>query len=385
MIRVLHEVTIMDTGGAETLLMNIYRNINRDKIQFDFMIHRQEKGFYDDEIEKLGGRIFRGNKLSPFCMKKYYFPIDRVFKEYNEYKIFHAHNSTSMFTLKKAKQYNIPIRIIHSHTTRPLINYKLPIKLYCRKNNLKYATDTFACSEAAAKYLFGKENINKTIILKNGINVNNFLFDNIKRQKIRKKYGIQDNFVIGHIGRFSKSKNHKYLLKIFKEYKKNDKNCVLMLVGAGALQDKIKKLAKKMDILDDIIFCGVCANVEEYYMAMDVFVFPSKYEGLGNVIIEAQATGLPCIISDVVPKDVEITDLVTKISLKEKNAWVQKIKDTKCIDNYTRKEYNKQVLVSGYDIREVAKFIEEYYINKYKEYSLERSEKNEYSSSSSNI
>ena len=389
MIRILHEVTSMDTGGAETLLMNIYRNINRDNIQFDFMTHRQTRGFYDDEIEKLGGIIYRGNKLNPFHMKQYYAPIVEVFKK-QKYQIFHAHNSTSMFALKKAKQYQIPVRIIHCHSSRQLINYKLPIKLYCRKNNLKYATDTFGCSKKAVKYLFGKENLDKTVILKNGIDVKKFEFSEAKREKIRKEYGISEKFVIGHVGRLSRPKNHFYLFKVFKEYKKINSNACLMLVGKGELEGKLRKLAKKYNIEKDVIFCGPHANVEEYYMAMDLFVFPSLYEGFGNVVIEAQATGLPCIISDVIPEDVEITNLVTKISLKEKQKWIQKIQEIKCLNLKTRKAYNNQVLTSGYDIKEVAKFMEEYYTKKYEEViknetNMERNEINEDSNSSSNV
>lgn len=363
-IRILHEVTCMNTGGLETLLMNIYRNIDREKVQFDFLTQRQEEGFYDKEIIQLGGKIYKGIRFNPFHIKKYYTNISNILKGHPEYKILHSHSTLGMFALKQAKKFNIVVRIIHCHNPRSSINYKLPFRIYCKYNNLKYATDMFSCSKSAAEYLFGKRNVEKTIILKNGIDTFKFLFDKNKRNKIRQEYGIEDKFVIGHVGRFSESKNHSFLIDVFNEYLKINSNSVLLLIGEGKLQEHMKSKVKKLKIDDKVIFSGVHSNIEDFYMAMDCFLFPSKYEGFGNVVIEAEATGLPCIISNKVPSDVEITNLVKKISLKKLQNWVYEIKskEEKVKD---RTIYYKQVAEAGYDIKEVAKFLEGYYIEKF--------------------
>lgn len=365
-IRVLHEVTIMNTGGIETLLMNIYRNIDREKVQFDFMLHRDQEGFYDEEIRSLGGKIYKGVGFNPLKHKKYLNSIDDLFEEHKgEYKIIHAHNSFSMFTLRAAKEAGILIRISHAHNARPLFDYKKYIfKKYNRIKLKNYTTNMFACSSNAGKWLFGEKAIKegKVTIINNGIEPDKFIFNETIRNNIRKQLHIENKYVIGHVGRFNKQKNHEFIIKVFNEVLKNNKDSVLMLIGEGDLKEEISKEARKLGIIDSIIVISATNNVNEYMQAMDLFLFPSLYEGLGIVAIEAQAAGLQCVVADTIPKDAFITKNIRSLSLQEPiENWSKEI--LKYNNGYERKDTSETIRRSGYDIKQVAKGLEEFYLN----------------------
>lgn len=365
-IRVLHEVTIMNTGGIETLLMNIYRNINREKVQFDFMLHRDYAGFYDEEIKNLGGRIYSGVPFNPLKHKKYLDSLDEVFSKHkDEYKIIHAHNSFSMFTLRAAKNAGIPVRIAHSHNPKPTFDIKKSIFKRYNKYKLKdYTTHMFACSKTAGQWLFGKKAYEegKVKIINNGIEPEKFVFNSIIRKKLRKELNIEDKFVIGHVGRFNKQKNHKFIIKVFNEVVKNQENAVLLLIGEGELKDKVKEEATKLGIIDKILFLDVVPNVNEYLQAMDVFLFPSLYEGLGIVAIEAQGAGLECVVADTVPKEAFITNHIHSLSLQDSlQNWSKEI--LRFNRGYERENNSEVVKKAGYDIKEIAKNLEQFYLN----------------------
>ena len=363
-IRVLHENVVMDMGGIENLLMNIYRNIDREKVQFDFMVHRDKDAYFDDEIRNLGGRIYKCSPFNPFKHFKYMSDINKILKEHPGYNIIHAHSELNMWPLKSAKKYNIPIRISHSHSTREIKDLKWLFMEYEKIFLKQQCKDLFACSIDAARWLYGEKAVkqNKIKYIKNGIKVDDFEFHIDIRNRIRKELNLENNFVIGHVGRFMKEKNHKFMLDILKEIKKIKSNSVLIFVGDGELEDEIKNKARKMGIANEIRFLGVRSDVKYLMQAMDIFLFPSFYEGLGIVLIEAQALGLESVVSENIPDEAFITDLVHKVSLeKDASYWAKKI-----IDIYNNKKNRKgrqeDIVKAGYDIVNTAKFLEEFYL-----------------------
>lgn len=370
-IRILHEVTSMNTGGVETLLMNIYRNIDRSKIQFDFMMHREEgKSFYENEIKELGGRIYSGIPFNPFKHKKYIKSLEDFFKEHPYYKILHAHNAFSMYTLRSAKRYGVKVRISHSHNGRPkLFDYKTPFKLYARLKVKKYSTDLYACSKVAGDYLYGEKYVKngEVTILKNGIDTNKFNFNKTLRDEYRTSLKIGNKIAIVHIGRFNIQKNHNYLIDIIYELKKINDNFILFLFGEGDLEKKIKRKAEKLHLENNVVFMGIKGNINEYLNAMDIFILPSLFEGLPLTGIEAQTNGLKCLFSDTISNEVAVTELAHFMSIKKSpRKWAEEIiKLSK--ENIERKGKKKEVDKEGYNIIETVKRLEKFYINKYNE------------------
>lgn len=359
MIRILHVVTDMGRGGIETMLMNYYRHIDRDVIQFDFLTHRDYRSDYDDEIESLGGVIYHLPKLNPFS-KFYKNALRRFFMEHTEYRIVHVHQDClSSVILKVAKQCNIPVRIAHSHNSNQTKDVKYPIKLYYKQFISKYATHLMACSEEAGKWMFGKNA--KFTVLNNAIDAAAYSFNMEKREAVRKSFAISKNtLVLGHIGRFSYRKNHTFLIDIFRQVT-NQSNAKLLLVGEGNLKDEIEEKVKRFGLQSRVIFAGVRSDVADILQGMDVFVFPSNYEGLPVTIIEAQAAGLPCFISDKVPIECKKTDLVQQIPLSASpEQWAKAIIGCK----KDRNNRYEEIKDSGFDIVENAKWLEEYYLEK---------------------
>lgn len=362
-VRILHVVTYMGRGGLETMLMNYYRHIDRNKIQFDFLVHRAFEADYDKEIESLGGRIYRLPRLNPF-RKEYLNTLDAFFEEHKEeYRIVHSHlDCMAGVPLKYAKKNGIPVRIAHAHNSNQTKDFKYIIKLLCKKNIKMYATDLFACGEEAGRWMFNGRIFN---VLNNAIDAEKYLYSYQSRKEVRKELRIADDIlVIGHVGRFAPQKNHKFIIKIFSEVLKQKNNAVLLLVGDGELKKDIEELTRNLGIYEKIIFAGVRSDVPRLLQAMDIFLFPSNYEGLPVSIIEAQAAGLPCLISDKVPIECKKTDLVSQIVLGDETAiWVKHILgESKRIRRNTVEEIKK----SGFDIIENAKWLEKFYEDKYK-------------------
>ena len=368
-IRILHVVTKMDAAGIETLLMNIYRNINHDKVQFDFLTHRSEKGFYDDEILELGGRIYNVPPINPLKHKQYLNSLDNFFNIHKEYKIVHSHvNTYSMYALRAAKRARVPIRIAHSHIANVPLDLKTPFRIYTKSKLKKQSTHNFACSEMAGEWLYGPKSITKENfkIINNSINASAYIFNEEIRKKNRTEMGLEKKFVIGHIGRFNKQKNHDFLIDIFKIIHEKEPNSVLMLIGIGELQDRIKKKVIDLGLHNSVIFIGVSSNVNELLQVMDVFVFPSIYEGLGIVVVEAQAAGMQCIVSDRIPNEAFITDLIEGMPLKSSaESWALKI--LKHDNDYKRRNTYEVVSSSGYDIKNTVLWLEDFYLRNWKE------------------
>lgn len=368
-IRVLNLFTIMDRGGAETLVMNFYRNIDRSKIQFDFMVHREERGAYDDEIESLGGRIYRMCPISVNNLYKYKGLLHSFFLEHPEYKIIHSHMSElGYFVFKEAISWNIPVRICHAHNT-PVWNsgtflqkFKRVFRVILAKKIRKLSTDFFACSRDAGKWLYG-ENQDFTII-NNAIDAKKFAYNMSLSNQLKKKFGWSDKFVIGHVGRFNTQKNHSFLLDIFFSISSEVSNAILVLVGTGDLMDEIKRKARILNIEDKVYFMGSRDDVFNLYQAFDIFLFPSLYEGFGNVLLEAQAAGLESFTSkNVVPSEVYVTNLLHGIALSSSpNEWKNEILK---YSQYIRKNTYDAIVESGYDINSNTQYLSDFYLQKY--------------------
>lgn len=350
MIRILHIIGGMNQGGAENFLMNLYRNIAKEKIQFDFLVNRE--GIFDDEIKSLGGRLYYIPALQKVGQIKYTKNLDNFFKTHKEYKIVHSHiNQVSGLILERAKKAGIPIRIAHSHNSKYNRNLFIRIyKKYLGRKILKNANVLVACSDKARECLYKKES-KKVLIINNGIDIEKFKYNEKTRRKIREKLKFKDNeIVVGHVGRFEKQKNHKFLIKIFYEFNKINQNSKLLLVGDGKLKNKIDKLIKKYKLEDKVILLGNRKDVNDIYQAMDLFVFPSLYEGLPLVLIEAQISGLNVLISNNITKMVNITENVKFLSIKENpKVWAEEMLKIKKI----RKDESKNVEKAGYDIKTV--------------------------------
>ncbi|RCW53388.1 glycosyltransferase family 1 protein [Halanaerobium sp. ST460_2HS_T2] len=372
-VRVLHIVSVMDHGGIENLLMNIYRNMDKEKVQFDFLVTRKDKGIFDEEIKKMGGKIYNISHISQKGYFKYRKKVDEFFKEKkDEYKIIHCHmNTWAGFFIPIAKKNNIPIRIAHSHTADYKVTLKNLFKFLIKKYHSFFinnnTTHFFACSKQAGKWLFGKRIADtKLKIVRNAIKTKKFRYNKNLALKKRKQLDIDSSaFVIGHVGRFTYQKNHEFLIDIFKKISIQDPSAILILVGAGELEDKIKRKVKEINLQDKVKFLGLRNDVNELMMMFDIFLFPSRYEGFGIVALESQAAGAKTIISDEVPEEINITDLVKRISLdKSTKHWADIVLKFKDYNN--NRDYYKQIVDAGYDIQNTAEELQNFYLNQHK-------------------
>ncbi len=350
-------------GGTEAFAMNYYRNIDRSKVQFDFLVESTSKTIDIDEIRSLGGNVvIIPSYKNPL---KYMNTLKKIFKQ-NKYDIVHSNmNTLSVFTLRAAQKAGVKIRIAHSHSTS---NSKEHIrnfaKLILKHFSKLYATNYFCCSEEAGRWLFGNKlyDAKKVELIYNGINIQKFKFDSLTRKKLRSEYSINDKIVYGHVGRMVSQKNHILLLKIFAEIHKKQKNAVLLLVGDGPLKSEIINLAEKLKISDKIIFAGTHKDVSCFYDMMDCFIFPSLYEGLGMTLIEAQINGLDCFVSSTIPKSAIINTNVLTIDLDSlPEEWALNILNFS--NSYQRENGYINFLNSNYDIKICAKHLEELYEN----------------------
>lgn len=363
-LRILHVVTIMNRAGLETMLMNYYRAIDRSKIQFDFLVHRDDKGDYDDEIKSLGGRIYHLPSISFVHSVNYSKKAYDFFINHPEYSIVHSHlDSLSALPLAAAKKANVSTRIAHSHTSNFDSDLKKPIRNMTKHLIPMYATDFFGCSDEAMDFMFGKRAAKDGIVINNAIDTSKFTFNKKIRKKIRKEFSLSDsNFVVGHVGRFNYPKNHEFIISIFNELLKQEPSAKLMLVGDGENRATIEKQISDLGISKSVILTGVRNDIHDIMQAMDVFVMPSRYEGLPVVSIEAQASGLPCVFSDVVTAGLDITGNCRFISLKlNAKEWAEVILDFK---GYTRRDTSRNIEIAGYNSHSEASKLKDYYTDR---------------------
>ena len=358
MIRILQCVNDMHRAGLETMLMNYYRNIDREKIQFDFLTHRPERSDYDDEIESLGGKIYYAPRLYPQNYPAYFSYMKDFFKKHPEYQIMHSHiDSMSYLPLLAGKKAGVPVRIAHSHNTSIDKDFKYPLKQYFRFRITSAANHYLACGEEAGKYLFGNKEFK---VIPNAVDASKFYFNESVRQNKRKELAYTKEFVVGHVGRISYQKNHKFLIEVFNELQKLETNAVLMLVGVGEKEPEIREQVKRLKLEEKVRFLGNRSDVNELYQAMDVFVLPSLFEGIPVVGIEAQFADLPCIFSDKIPKEVCFSEKSRFLGFdKCPSEWADAILEYKGIK---RSSTNTDILNSHYDIKAAHNILEAYYM-----------------------
>ncbi len=360
MIRVLQCVNDMHRAGLETMLMNYYRNIDREKIQFDFLTHRPERSDYDDEIESLGGKMYYAPRLYPQNYPAYFKWMKKFFAEHPEYKIVHSHiDAMSYLPLLAAKKAGVPVRIAHSHNTSIDKDFKYPLKQYFRRQIKKVANFYCACGQEAGEFLFpGKD----AMVIPNAIEVERFLFSQEIRKEKRKELGVIDEFVVGHVGRLSYQKNHKFLIEIFKQIYQKKPKSILLLIGVGEKENEIKEQVHDLKIDEAVKFLGNRNDVDELYQAMDVFVMPSFFEGVPVTGIEAQFAGLQCVFSDKVPKEVDLLERCEFYPLTmDSEKWAERI--IECIESQDRTKFSQIAENSQYNIQNAYDILQKLYLN----------------------
>lgn len=365
MIHVLHSVSNMDRAGLETMLMNYYRHIDREQIQFDFLANKPKPGAYEDEVREMGGRIFVSPGFNPVKLPKYRAFMKDLFQKHPEIQIVHAHNGAlAYYALREAQRNQIPYRIAHSHNSKINWDLKWPIKQYCRAHMKKAATNFWGCGELAVEFYFGKQiaqNKQYTLI-RNAIEEERFVFQPEVRERLRREYQVGDKFVIGHVGRFMYQKNHTFLIDIFEQVYRRNKNAVLFLIGEGELEENIREKIMQKGLSEAVVFTGSIPNVNEMYQMMDVFILPSLYEGLPVVGVEAQASGVPCVFSNTITEEVRITDVTEFISLSNSPEQWAEVLLKYCV-GFQRKDMTSEIVKAGYSIHTEAQKLQQLYLD----------------------
>lgn len=371
-IRVLLLFTIMDRGGAETMVMNYYRHIDRQQIQFDFMVHRERRGAYDDEIESMGGRIYRMPPIYPQNFMRYKKMLKEFFDEHDEYQIIHSHMSElGYFAFVEAKRHGIPVRICHAHNApdfkhENLIQYiKLIPRYYFIRRIRHLTTDFFVCSHIAGLWLYGEKRQNEFVFMRNAIETDKFLYNVDEANAIRQELGISNQRLICHVGRYNKQKNHSFLIDIFKEIHKIDSDSILLLIGDGDLRKEIEDKVNRLNLLSSVRFLGVRDDVPQLLKASDLLLFPSYYEGLSVVLVEAQATGIKCIVTNSLADETIICEDQMKLVSLQKNAkeWADIVLNEKS----EKREHAIEIMKEkGWDVVVNAKWLQDYYLNSMK-------------------
>ena len=367
MIRVLHVVGKLNIGGAESRIMDLYRNIDRTQIQFDFMQHTPQICAYQQEVESLGGHVYHVPRFRIYNILSYQKSWKKFFKEHPEIQVVHGHmTSTAGIYLPIAARYGHAYTIAHARSAGVDNGIKGRITRLLRRNLSKKCDQCFTCSELAGDAVFGKKAMEDGLvkIVPNAIDVSKFVFDRKRREQIRKQYGIaEDNFVVGHVGRFDTVKNHAYLLDIFEKCYHKNQNFRLMLVGDGPLREEMENRAKQLGIEQQVIFTGNQKNVADYYQAFDFFLLPSFYEGLPGTAIEAQTCGVAGILSDTVTEEAIITDLMWQKSIDlAPEEWADEIIEyQKNNKNEDRRSRVEEVRNAGFDVKQQAMKLSEFY------------------------
>lgn len=372
-IRVLNVVGLMSPGGIETLIMNIYRNIDRNKVQFDFLTHKGIDGVFDEEIKSMGGRIYKmpclrnGDKTYYGNAFRYVNALKHFFKEHQEYHVIHGHmTNTAALYMPIAKKYGqVTCCVAHSHLTEARPGLSGTVTDLLHKPLPKIATDYFACSEMAAHWIFPNEAIRsgKVKIIKNGVDPKKFYYDPLLAVEVKKELGFDDKLVIGNVARFKTEKNHTFQIDIMNELVKKVPNTVLMLVGEGELENEIERKVHTLGLDSYVKFMGLRSDVSRLMNAMDLFLLPSLYEGLPVVGIEAQAAGLPVITSTAVTSEMDITGNVDFLELRKgAENWADVI--AKKLSSFQRKDMYSYIKENGYDITETSKWMEDFYMRK---------------------
>ena len=349
-------------GGVEAVVMNYYRHIDRAQVQFDFIVDDDSTAVPQEEIESLGGRVFR---VAPYQQPgRNRADLLALFRE-NRYPIVHSHlNTLSVFPLSAAKKAGVPVRIAHSHSTAaPGEGAKSLMKWVFRPMAGWFPTERFACSEYAGEWLFGKRAMRSgdVRVIHNAIDIERYTYNEEVRREMRRELGLDGKFVVGHIGRFCYQKNHTFLLKIFHQLHKRCPEAALLLIGEGELRPKIQARVKEMGLSDAVHILGQRSDADKLYQAMDCFVLPSRYEGLPLVGVEAQTAGLPSFVSSAVTSETKVSPLLEFCSLKESaDVWADKFLQAR---ETSRIDMGPVIARAGFDIRREAQNLCDAYLS----------------------
>ena len=380
-VRVLHVLGNTNLGGAESRIMDLYRHTDRNRVQFDFLVHSGEEGFYEREIRELGGRIFRVPRFRIYNYFSYRKALKEFFQEHHEFALVQGHmTSTAAIYLPVAKKAGVKKTAAHARSAGVDKGLKGIMTRFLRRNLADKADYLFTCSELAGISVYGEKAVRegKTIFIPNAIDCAGFTFDPVKREKMREELGLTDALIIGHVGRFHYAKNHEYLLRVFAELCRMsagaggstaetgaDQNYHLILLGEGPLMEDTRKLAEELGVADRVHFLGNHKNIADYYQAMDYFVYPSRYEGMPGTIVEAQASGLPCLMSDTICREVIATELVDTMSIeKEPKVWAEELQrriDALVSKQENREKYAAKMAAAGFDVQAQAERMMRFY------------------------
>lgn len=368
-VKVLVLITAMDRGGAETMVMNYLRNIDREKVQMDFLVIRKYKSDYEDEIKQMGSNVYHLNPIFLKNIGRFKREFRKFLTEHREYMIIHSHlEERSYFPMKIAKKMGVPVRIVHAHSIPNDKGPKQWARLYMRNRLKGLYTHGFACSEKTAKWLFGNNTKNITI-MNNAIDTEKFKANEKTGKKLRQQLKIDEKtLVVGHIGRFVKQKNQQFLIDIFRNVNNQRPNRKLLLIGGGKpkveqkYKNEVMKKIKEQGLENKVKFLGVRDNIEELLQVMDVLVMPSTSEGFPVTLVEAQAAGVRCIASDRIDYKVNITDEIQYEALESDAVdWANRIISFTNTE-LDAEEMNRKVKIAGFDVKEKAKDLEEFYI-----------------------
>ena len=359
MIRVLHVVSGLGSGGVESMLYNYYLHLDRTKVQFDFIVHESERGLLETKFQFLGSNIYRVSSKKD-SLKKNILQIYKVIREGN-YNIVHCHqNFLNFISLFLAKKCRIPVRISHAHGYIKDIKMNEKVKNHIRRYLNNYFTNyMFSCSTASGKWLHGERWIvnQENILMKNAIDVDKFLFDNTVRKKYRTSFNFDDKIVLLHVGRFSEEKNHFFMVDIIERLLKKANHYILLFVGDGKTKSKVEEYTREKKLNECIMFLGERDDISELMNAADILLFPSKNEGLGMATIEGQATGLKVLASNKIPSETNITPNISYIPLDGPAEWANKIRTIELSGRESQKEL---LIKAGYSIKEQVKHYEQW-------------------------
>lgn len=362
-IRILHVLGNTNLGGAESRTMDLYRHIDRQRVQFDFLVHTKQEGHFDREIQELGGHIYHVPRFRIYNYFSYVKAMKDFFREHSDFRAVQGHmTSTASIYLPIAKKAGVPITISHARSAGVDKGIK-GVATRMLRQKLQERTDyMFTCSRLAGISVFGPKAVEegKTVFMPNAIDCKKFDYDPVMRSKIREELGISDHYVIGHVGRFHYAKNHEYLIRVFAELcKRGRREYVLLLLGEGEKMEEIRHLVRELQVEDKVYFAGNKSNVYDYYQAMDYFVYPSRYEGLPGTVLEAQTSGLRCLISDSICEEVAVTELVHTMGIEQQpERWADYIEKTQ---DYARISHFREVCEAGFDVEAQAEKMMKFY------------------------
>lgn len=364
MIRILQMIGSLNVGGSQTMIMNIYRNIDRTKMQFDFVLDHPKETYFAEEVKAMGAKIYTMPMFNGANAAEIKKDWNNFFYMHPEYKVLHSHvRSYASLYLPVAKKHGVKT-IIHSHSTSNGSGAMAMAKNALQYPLKKQADILMACSTEAGLWLYGDKAMksDRYVFMPNGVDLERFGFKQETREKLRRELGLEGKFVVGHVGRFMADKNHEFLVEAFAKLKEKEPKAALLLVGEGALQLQTAQKAVQLGVAEDVIMTGNRNDVPDLLSAMDIFAFPSIREGLPVTLIEAQAAGLPCLISENISPDVDVSALATRLPIDSAQRWADEM-----LKKPGRMDVSRDIIKAGFDVKESAKKMYQLYEKLHKE------------------